>query len=282
LFPFAGGPRREVNSMTRSPRAALLLLFLVLPARAQDEQQTGYDDGLLIDLTLPELLENHYQAIGGLEDWDEVETKKATGRMTVAPGAEAAFTWYRKRPNKMRLEFVVQGVTGVEVYDGTNGWTLLPFAGQTEPTPMPEEMLEQLEVSADFDGPLAHWQEKGYALELVGYEQIGSLKTYKVKMTVEEGRELTFFIDGADWLLDRIEGKTLWEGAEAEYEVTLGEYEEVGPGGLLEAFSIRQGIKGQPGGPEIVVETVELDVEMPDSLFAMPAAAPAPAEPSEP
>ncbi len=270
--------------MTRPLLAVLGLLLLVLPgaALAQFQQGTGYETGLPIDITLPELLDNYYQAIGGLEDWDEVATKKLTGRMTVAPGADAAFTWYRKRPNKMRLEFVVDGTTGVQVYDGTTGWTLLPFAGETEATPMPEPMLEQLEISADFEGPLVRYAEKGYEVELVSYEQVGSLKTYKVKVAFEEGREVFFYIDGSDWLLNRIEGKTEWEGAEAEYEVFLSEYEEIGKGGLVEPFAIRQGIKGQPGGPEIVVEAVELGIDMPDSLFAKPVALPVPVPPAEP
>jgi hypothetical protein len=270
--------------MSRLSTAAICLLVLALPATLASQTQTevGYETQLPIDLTLLELLDNYYQAIGGLEDWDEVETKRLTGRMTVAPGAEAAFTWYRKRPNKMRLEFVVQGVTGIQAYDGTTGWTHLPFAGQSEPVPLPEAMLEQLAISADFDGPLAHWDEKGHRLELMGYQQVGALKTYDIKATLGEGEELHFFIDGSDWLLDRIEGATEWEGAEAGYEVLLAEYEEVGKGGLREPFSIRQKIKGQPGGPEITIEAVELGVEIPDSLFAMPAAAPAAPEPAEP
>ncbi len=262
----------------------LLLLGLPAAAPAQFQPGTGFETELPITITVPELLDNYYQAIGGIEDWDAVETKKLTGTMTVAPGAEAAFTWYRKRPNKMRLEFVVQGVTGVQAYDGTTAWSLLPFAGESVPTVMPEAMVERLAVDADFDGPLSHWEAKGYVPELVSVAQVGSIKTYKLKVTVAEGRDLYFFIDGSDWLLDRIEGTTEWEGAEAVFEVTLAEYEPVGKGGLLEPMSIRQRIQGQPGGPEIVVETVELDLEMPDSLFAMPAAgapAPAPAEPTE-
>ncbi len=257
-----------------APVAAFGLLAVASALAAQIQEES---EELILTLTLPEVLERYYNAIGGLEDWDEVETKKLTGSMEIAPGAEATFVWYRKRPDKMRLEFVVQGQTGIQVFDGERGWELLPFEGDTEARPMSAEMLEELEFTADFDGPLAHWQEKDYVVELVSYEESGGLRYYKIKampeepLPGEEGREFYFFIDAADWRLDRIEGKTRWEDADAEFEIVLSEYEEVGKGGLMEPLSVRQSIKGKPGGPEMTIESVELDVEMPDSLFAKPA-----------
>ena len=40
------------------------------------------------------------------------------------------------RPNKMRMEFTIQGMTGVQAYDGKTGWMVMPFMGKKDPEPM--------------------------------------------------------------------------------------------------------------------------------------------------
>jgi hypothetical protein len=63
---------------------------------------------------------------------------------------------------------------------------------------------------------------------------------------------------------------------EIDVEAAFGDYKEVG--GLLFAHSIDQKPKGAPAGATLVIDKIELDVELDDALFAMPAASPAAAE----
>ena len=75
------------------------------------------------DLTVDQILAKHYEAIGGKAAWKNVQAIKQTGKMSMA-GMEAPFTLYNKRPNKLRIEFEIQGMKGMQVFDGTDGWTL--------------------------------------------------------------------------------------------------------------------------------------------------------------
>ena len=59
-----------------------------------------------------------------------------------------------KRPNHMRWEFILDGQTAVQAYDGTTGGAIMPFAGQTEPQAMSAEDLKDVELQADIDGLL--------------------------------------------------------------------------------------------------------------------------------
>ena len=76
-----------------------------------------------------------------------------------------------KRPNKSRTEFTVQGMTGMQAYDGKNAWMVMPFMGKKDPEAMPAEGTKLVAEESDFDGPLVDWKEKGHKVELVGKEQ---------------------------------------------------------------------------------------------------------------
>jgi hypothetical protein len=55
---------------------------------------------------------------------------------------------------------------------------------------------------------------------------------------------------------------------EIEVEGSMGDYKEVD--GILLPHSIEQKPKGAPAGSMITVDSVELNVEVDDSIFAMP------------
>ena len=74
-----------------------------------------------------------------------------TGTMTMGPGIEAPFTWYWKRPHMLRVEFTLQGQTGIQAFDGTTGWMYMPFMGKTEPEKMPDDLLSNVEDQSDFE-----------------------------------------------------------------------------------------------------------------------------------
>ncbi len=56
-----------------------------------------------------------------------------TGKMTMGRGWRPRSPWSGKRPNKMRIEFTIQGMTGVQAYDGKTGWSVMPFLGKNDP-----------------------------------------------------------------------------------------------------------------------------------------------------
>jgi outer membrane lipoprotein-sorting protein len=241
--------------MFRKVLAGLALAALVtVPASAQ---------------TLDEILARNLKAKGGLDKLKAVQTIRMTGTMTVGPGMEAPFVMEQKRPNSMRLEFTLQGMTGVQAFDGKAGWQLMPFSGRKEAEPLPEDALKQLEEQADFDGPLVDYKAKGHTLELVGKEKLEGSDVYKLKLTLKNGDIRYIYLDADQFLEVRTEGTTKIRGTDVEGESTIGDYKEVG--GLMIPHAVESGQKGSPQKMKMTIQKVELNVPIDDARFKMAA-----------
>src|SRR5688572_29198534 len=83
-----------------------------------------------------ELINKNIQAHGGMEKLRAMNSVKMSGKMTMAGGMEAPFTFQKKRPDKIKIEFVVQGLTGIQAFDGSTAWALMPFTGSKDPQKM--------------------------------------------------------------------------------------------------------------------------------------------------
>jgi outer membrane lipoprotein-sorting protein len=175
----------------------------------------------------------------------------------------------------MRVEFTIQGMTGIQAYDGTTGWMVMPFMGKKDPEAMSGDMLKEVKDQADFDGPFIDYAKKGNKVELLGKEKVEGTDAYKIKLTQKDASETIVYIDAESFLEIKMEAKRKMQGQEIEGETILGNYKEVE--GMLFPFSIENKAKGQPGGQTITIDKVELNPTLADSLFAMPKKAEAPA-----
>lgn len=217
--------------------------------------------------SLDDVLKKHYEAIGGLDAWQGVQSMKATGTMVMMGGAmEAPITIMQKRPAKSRVEFTFQGMQGVQAYDGETAWVQLPFMGSPDPEPAPADMLSQMREQADLDGPLVGWQEEGHTLELVGKEDIEGTETYKLKVTLGSGEVSYYYLDSESYLPIKVTAVRSMQGVESEITTVLGAYKEVQ--GLVVPFSVEV---SSPMGPQVIsFDTIEVNGSLDDAIFAMP------------
>lgn len=218
--------------------------------------------------TLDEVLVKNYKARGGLDKLKAVQTVRMTGTMTVGPGMEAPLVLEQKRPNMFRMEFTLQGMTGIQAYDGKTGWQLMPFQGRKDPEPLPEDAMKQVEEQADFDGPLIDYKAKGNTVELVGKEKVEGSDAYKLKVTLKTGDLRYIYLDADSYLEVRVEEKSTVRGTDVESETTIGDYKEVG--GLMFPFAVESGQKGSPQKMKMTVDRIELNVPLDDAPFKMP------------
>jgi len=219
--------------------------------------------------TVDELVAKNLQARGGADKIKAVKSTRTTGKMVMGQGMEAPFVISEKRPNQTRMEFTFQGMTGVQAYDGKNGWTLMPFMGKKEPEAVPEEENKLMEEQADMDGPLVDYKAKGHKVELVGKEQVEGADAYKLKLTMKNGKTRTIYLDADSYLEIKMEAKRTVRGAEVDGETTYGDYKE--ESGLMVPHTIETGVKGAPQKQKLILEKFEMNMDLPDSLFAMPA-----------
>ena len=124
-----------------------IVFLLVTPAMAQD---------------LDEIVAKHVEARGGADKISAIESAKLTGTMSLGGGQmEAPFVMKWKRPNKLRFEITLQGMTGIQAWDGESGWAMMPFQGDTSPQPIPEDDAKDIAEQADFfEGPFINSDEK--------------------------------------------------------------------------------------------------------------------------
>ena len=243
-------------SILRKALATLAtVIVLAAPAAAQD-------------LTLDQILAKHYEAIGGLDNWKALQSMRATGHIELVPGTEAPFTVMVKRPHKARLEFTFQGMTGVQAFDGTTAWMIMPFTGKSDPEEMPPESAKDVIEQSDIDGALVNYKEDGDKVELVGMTEVEGTKAYQLKVTLKNGDVQQHYLDAEYFVPIKVEGSRDVQGTVVEFETTLSDYKEVG--GLMMPFSIDARTKGQPQGQTITLDSIEINVPLADSLFVMP------------
>jgi outer membrane lipoprotein-sorting protein len=218
--------------------------------------------------TADEIIAKNLAAKGGLEKLRAVKTIRMTGRMTVGPGIEAPIVLEIKRPNSMRMDFTIQGMVGSQAYDGSSGWSLMPFGGSKVPQQMTAEEATLAEEQADIDGPLIDYKAKGNTVELLGKETVEGAQAYKLKVTLKNGVVRTMYVDAEHFLEIKEESKRTIRGTEMEMETIVGDYKEVD--GLMLPHSVDAGAKGSPQRQKLVIEKIEINVPIDDARFKMP------------
>src|SRR6185312_1611292 len=138
--------------------------------------------------TTDEIIAKHEKAMGGKDKIKAVKTERVTGKMVMGQGMEAPFTMEMARPNKMRMEFTFQGMTGVQAFDGTTGWSVMPFMGKADPE---------------------------------------GTSVYKLKVTQKSGDVVYLYIDADQYMLLKQTGKTKIRGQEIESETIFGDFKTV-------------------------------------------------------
>lgn len=231
--------------------------------------------------TVDEIIAKNIQARGGLDKIKSVKSVKTTANMTMGPGMEAPVTLVQKRPEMARIEFVVQGLTAIQAYDGSKAWQVMPFMGKKDAELMSADETKEIEETADLEGPLVDYKAKGHKVELLGKEKIEGTDAYKLKLTLKNGDVQTDYVDADSFLVIKEETTRTVRGSEQNIESSVGDYKEVE--GIVFPFAIESGMKGSDQKQKITISKIELNVPADDSLFKMPPPAPAaPAATPEP
>ena len=225
--------------------------------------------------TADEIIAKNIEARGGKDKIKAVQSLRMTGKIAMGQGMEAPISLEVARPNKLRMEFTMQGMTGVQAYDGKTGWSVMPFLGKKDPEPMSAEDVKQTEDQADLDGVLVDYKEKGHQIEYAGKEDVEGTPAHKLKVTKKNGDVVNVYIDAESYMNIKEAGKVNVRGQEMENEVLFGDFKPVE--GVIFPFSLEQKPKGAPTGTVITITKIEVNPTLEASRFAMPAAAAKPA-----
>jgi len=237
----------------RKPLLTLALAALAAPLTAQ---------------TADEIIAKYLTNVGGMDKIQAVTTLRRTGKIVLGGGFEAGVIQESKRPNKLRQEFVFQGMTGVNAYDGKTGWKIEPWQGKKDPEALSEEEMKQIVEDADFDEALVNYRQKGNKVEFAGTEQVEGTDVYKLKVTLASGDLRYYYMDTDYYVPIKIDIKRMIRGAEQEFETTLGDYKAVA--GWYLPYSIETTRTGTEDTQKITFDKIEANVPVDDGRFAKP------------
>jgi hypothetical protein len=266
-WPFALNIRGAVVSdMSRKLHMHLRFIILVVAALnapaifAQDKSQP----------TVDELVAKNIEAKGGATVLNNLQTLRATGKLLVPIQGqiELGYTQIRKRPDDVRTEASLQGMTQIEAYDGKEGWKISPFFGRKDPERMSADDVKALVEDTELGGPLADWKAKGSTVEYLGTEDVDGTPAHKLKVTRKNGDVSFVYLDPDHFLEIRIVTQRTLHGAHEEVETDLGDYEKAG--GVFVPTSIEIGSKGAADKQKIVIDKVEANVPVDDAIFHFP------------
>lgn len=220
--------------------------------------------------TADELVSKNIQARGGIEKIKAVQTYRATGKLTAGGGITAMAGLDRMRPNLLRQNFTLQGMTQVQAYDGATGWQIQPFGGRKDPELMGEDDLRDLTIDADIDGPLVDYKEKGNSVEYLGHDIVDGDDALRLKVTLKNGDIVYYYLDPDTYLEIRKETQEFIRGSVKETVADLGSYKPVA--GVMYPFSISFGPKNDPTSwATVTADKIEINTGVERSEFAVPA-----------
>ncbi len=219
--------------------------------------------------TVDELVVKNIEAKGGASALRDLGTVRFTGKMLVQEGQiQLTFMQIKKRPDEVRSEASLQGMTQIEAYDGKDGWRVSPFFGRKDPERMSADDVKALVEDAEMDGPLVDWQAKGNTVEYLGTEDVDGTPAHKLKVVRKNGDVSFVYLDPDHFLEIRVLTQRTRHGAYEEVETDLGDYEKAG--GVFVPTSIEFGRKGAPDKQRIIIDKVEANVPVDDTIFHFP------------
>jgi hypothetical protein len=220
--------------------------------------------------TLETLVAKNVEAKGGAAAIKALQSLRLSGKMLVNEGQiEFTYTQIKKRPDEVRTELVLQGMTVIQAYDGKEGWRVSPFQGRKDPEKMSADDTKSLIEDAEIDGPLVDWKAKGSTVEYLGTEDVDGTMAHKLKVLRKNGDVNFVYLDPDHFLEIRILTQRVEQGAQVEVETDLGDYEKIN--GVFIPFSEEAGRKGSPDKQKIIIEKAEPNVPVDDAVFHFPA-----------
>ena len=229
-----------------------------------------------------DILERNFAALGGKAKLRAVRTLRFEATQQ-GGGNSVPMKVYWKRPDRLRIESPEEGLEKVQAFDGERAWSTYPqlqgFAAELLDDAGRDSMRDQADL---VEGPTFDYAAKGNQVELLGNEKLAEGDAWRLQLTTARGEVRTLWIDCLTLLQVR-EVRTQYSGGrEVTTDSRLSDFRSVG--GILFAHRVESRVRvagsgGQESASEdsvFSIQKIELDVDLPDSLFEMPLPSPPP------
>lgn len=217
-------------------------------------------------ITLKEILEKHYQAKGGAEAWQAVDTIKFAGGMYTKETTFKTAAIF-KRPNLCRLDFQADKWYFMESFDGKIPWQM-NRGTRSGAIILKGKRAKEMIDTCDFEGPLIDHDLKGHKIKYLGKEKIGDNWGYVLEVKLKTGNTDIYYLDTQTFLPFMVKSSTTILDQVVQTTINVGEYLEIGD--IQLPFSYEFIVDGNPSIETLKIKTVEINPEIDNNIFRLP------------
>ncbi len=224
-------------------------------------------------VTVDSLLQKNIDARGGAEKLAAIHSLRLEGRLLV-DGGQLELRWLeiKSRPDHVRQEASLQGLTSVSAWDGTDSWRVNPFRGRKDPERVPLEDSKGLLEQAAIDGVLVDAKTHGWPMRYLGTEDIDGTAAHKIQIDRPGGDLEYVWLDPDAFLEIRVVSRRTEHGVTVEAQTDYGDYEKIAdvyfP--LLIEFGPKGG--GDADRAKLLIEKAGANPTVDEALFHFPVA----------
>ncbi|MBX7155475.1 MAG: hypothetical protein K1X91_11010 [Bacteriodetes bacterium] len=233
-----------------------------------------YLSGLLLSITLTvgmyaqtvdEVLSKYYQAVGGAENFRNIQTYIIKAKSVNSSGTwKRPYSMYGKGNKVYTIMNAQAGIDAKQGFNGTSGWRVQPWSGSLDPFPMNADDSKELQLSGEqLVNDLFTYKTRNTTLEMQGKDEIDGSDCYKIMATRTDGVVVVYYLDVDSYLLVKRTVKRKESGVDTESDSYFSNYRKVN--GMLLPFSI----EGSWGGG-LAIESYQINTPIEDSTFEMP------------
>jgi hypothetical protein len=182
--------------------------------------------------TADEIISKYVEAIGGKNNLSKINSMYMENSLEVMGNASPSQTVILNGKGSKTVSEIM-GQKMVQCYTEKGGWMINPMAGSNEPVDMPADQYNAGKSQMYITDILFDYATKGYKVEYLGTENVGSINTYKLKVLSPDNITLHYFIDPATNYVIKMNMTTNMMGQEMTISNTLSDYRKTADGMVL-------------------------------------------------
>jgi hypothetical protein len=255
LKPFAVAANRKIIHSSSQNIIMKKILFALLSLGMISAQAQTAD----------EVIQKYSAAAGGLENFQKIQTVKMSGTVT-AQGNDFTVTIQIVNGKSMRSDVEISGQTITNVYNGGKGWKINPFAGATTATEVTGSELNDFKTQSFLANQLMDYKSRGYKAEFTGQEDVNGSKANKIKLTTEDNKVTTYYIDATTNMVVKSVTTRNIQGNDLEIETYFSDVKDFN--GMKFSMTRTQKAQGEVF-QEVHFDKIELNVPIDEKIFTM-------------
>lgn len=159
------------------------------------------------------ILTRYYgEGLGGAERWEQVESLRVMGTLTLKDG-EFELHAYQKKPNLIKITISADGLKSLVLcYDGVDAWQQPPAA--EAPVLMSDAEARRFIHSAHFGNHLLYPFKQGKVVELIDTVPVGDSICHHIRVRLDSEYQVDYYIDIRTYLEVKVVNTDLRSGFE--------------------------------------------------------------------